>query len=103
MKNLIIIVKNTKNKNKMKKPTEHSNDIVNDIMKCIKMEGDKKQIKLQMMPFISNAIFHRDKELLEMERFVTLITLCRVLDDKNIKTVIDAMGYSLIIRPRIEK
>ena len=58
---------------------------------------DSHQFKLNIHPIISNAIYARDKELLEQERFNTLIKLARVLDDTNLDIAIKALNYKLII------
>ena len=52
-------------------------------------------LKVMMSPIISNAIFKRENELLEKERFRTLIILARVLNDDNLEKSIEALGYTL--------
>jgi len=87
----------------MKKPTEHGLEITNQIMetliKTFDIKEDLNQIKTQIHPIIANAIHQRDNELLEMERFETLITLARTLDNTNIETVVKALRYQLTIKP----
>jgi len=46
-------------------------------------------------PLISNAEFNRVKQELENERFTTLITLARTLDNDNLSKCINALNYSL--------
>ncbi len=86
----------------MKNSVEHSLEVVNEIMTSVissfEVKGDVNQLKTGMMPLISNAMFNRDKEVLEQERFETLITLSRTLDDEQVKKVIRALRYSLTVK-----
>ena len=78
---------------------ELSNVISNHIVAIVKDDTiDKKQIKPQILPIISNQIFAYETELLEIERFNTLIKLARVLDDTNLQIAIKALNYTLAIK-----
>jgi hypothetical protein len=86
----------------MKNCTEYALDITKEIMEDIiskyEIVGDLNQIKIQIHPIISNAIYKRENELLEKERFNNIIKLSRALDDENVKSVIDALNYQLTIK-----
>ena len=89
----------------MKKSIEQSLEVTNQIMETViakfEVEGDLNQMKVQIHPIIANTMYQRDKELLEKERFTTLITLARTLDDTNIEAVIKALRYELTIKPSV--
>ena len=85
-------------KNSVEVSQNISNEIISDILPKFNFEGDTYQFKVNIMPIISNTIYKREKELLEKERFETLITLARVLDNPTIETVIKALKYSLIVK-----
>jgi hypothetical protein len=63
-----------------------------------KFDGDPKQLQISIHPQIANAMFARDKEVLELERLTTLIALARTLDDENIHKAYDALNYQIIKR-----
>lgn len=90
----------------MKNSTAHSLEVTNQIMEAVvstfKVEGELNQMKVQIHPIIGNAMFHRDKELLEIERFRTLIALSRALDDQSIEAAIKALRYQLTVKPDID-
>jgi hypothetical protein len=75
-----------------------TNNIINNIIKDYNLPINLTQVKTQIHPIISNAIFARDKELLEKERFETLITLAKVLDNQNIEVAVKALKYKLTIK-----
>lgn len=83
----------------MKDNLLHSMDVttnvINSLSSSFKLEGDYQHMKSTIHPIISNAMFHREKELLEEERFTTLIALAKVLDDDNIHRAITALKYQL--------
>lgn len=89
----------------MKKSIEQSLEVTSQIMETViakfEVEGDLNQMKVQMHPIIANAISQRDKELLEKERFETLITLARILDNTNIEAVVKALRYELTVKPSV--
>ena len=89
----------------MKKSIEQSLDVTSQIMETViakfEVEGDLNQMKVQMHPIIANAMYQRDKELLEKERFETLITLVRTLDNTNIEAVVKALRYELTVKPNV--
>jgi hypothetical protein len=89
----------------METSTEESLKITNEIMQSViplfKFEGDLNQMKIQIHPIIANGMYHRDKKLLEKERFETLITLARTLDNTNIEAVVKALGYQLTVKDKI--
>ncbi len=85
-------------KNSVEVSQDISNEIISDILPKFNFEGDTYQLKVNIMPIISNTIYNREKELLEKERFETLITLARVLDNTTIETVIKALKYSITVK-----
>jgi len=91
----------------MKKSIEQSLEVTSQIMETViakfEVEGDLNQMKVQMHPIIANAMYQRDKELLEKERFETLIALARTLDNTNIEAVVKALRYELTIKPSVDK
>lgn len=88
---------------KVKSITDASSEATNRIMEHVVpnhgFEGDANQLKISIHPQIANAMFARDKEVLEMERLTTLITLARTLDDENLHKAYDALNYQIIKRP----
>lgn len=86
----------------MKKASEQSRETTNQIVETLisnfKVEYDISQMKAQIHPIIANAMYQRDKELLENERFETLITLARTLDNTNILSVVKALKYELTVK-----
>ena len=56
------------------------------------------QLRVGMCPNISNALYARDKEVLENERLKTIVTLARTLKDKDLAKAIDALGYTLNVK-----
>ena len=57
----------------------------------------KKQLPIQLLPHISNALYHRGNELVEAERFKTIIALARALDDDNMQKALIGLKYKLTI------
>jgi len=76
---------------------ETTNKIMENVISNFKIEGDLHQMKLQMHPIISNAMFDRDNEILEDERFRTIQHLSRVFNDEEMKKAIKCLDYKLII------
>lgn len=74
------------------------NEIVDNILPSFKLKGDKQQIKSMIHPIIANEMYKREIELLEIERFDTLISLSRSLDNENLKKSIIALKYQLTIK-----
>jgi len=74
-----------------------SQNVVDIVDKSFNEKYDFKQLKVQIHPIISNAMYKRDKEIIMNERFNTLITLSKSLDNETLKKVIDSLGYKLEI------
>ena len=87
----------------MKNTVDHSQEVTDSIMENViskfKIEGDARQLKIQMMPIIANAMYQRDNELLENERLETVIALSRVLDNDTVKKAVKELRYSLTVKP----
>ena len=81
-----------------KQGLEITEEIVKDLSSKGYLQGDLRQIQLGIHPTISNAIYNRDKDLLEKERFETLITLARVLDNETIEKAVTALKYTLTVK-----
>jgi len=62
------------------------------------VDSDEYQVKASIHPTIANAMFHRDKEVLEHERFKTMMSLARVLDDKQFAKAMVELGYSIEVK-----
>ena len=54
-----------------------------------------QQMETSIHPMISNVIFARENEILEHERFKTVIALSRVLNDEEMILAIKSLGYQL--------
>jgi hypothetical protein len=74
---------------------ETTSQIMQTVISNFDVQGDLNQMEKNIHPIISNAMFQRDKDLLQQERFETLIILSRTLDDISISKCIDALGYKL--------
>lgn len=85
----------------MKRATDEglniSNEIMDEVISKFEVKGDLHQIKIQIHPIISNAMFHRDNELLEEERFRTFQKLSREFNDEDMKRIIKSLGYHLTV------
>ena len=86
----------------LKEAFEEGKDITNEIMEHVipsfKFEGAPIHLKSSIHPFISNAIYKRDQIILEKERFETLITLARTIEDNQLlEEVIHQLKYKLIL------
>lgn len=79
-----------------------SKEIMDKVISKFDVSGDLNQIKISIHPIIANAMYQRDKELLQKERFETLIALARVLDNENIEAAIKALRYELNVKPIVE-
>ena len=81
-----------------------TNEIVDSVIKDVdthrKNKYKQSQLKVMLQPTISNALFNRDKEILEAERFTTLVSLARVLDDENMKKAVIGLNYKLIVEKK---
>jgi hypothetical protein len=77
---------------------ETTKSIMEHVIPNHKFDGDPKQLQISIHPQIANAMFARDKEVLELERLTTLITLARTLDDENLHKAYDALNYQIIKR-----
>lgn len=63
-------------------------------------QGDKHQLSISIHPFISNAMYRAGLDILENERFKTLVTLARTLDDDNLTKAIQALKYTLSVKKK---
>ena len=84
----------------MKTIQDDSNEIAKQIEKLAETFNIDKnnQFKIQILPIISNAIYARENDLLEQERFQTIIKLSRVLNDEEIIKAIDGLGYGVSLK-----
>jgi hypothetical protein len=87
----------------MKSNNDDSSEVCNNVIKVVtseyfKFKGDTRQLHTQMHPIVSNAMYKRENELLEQERFKVLITLARTLDDENVNKAIVALKYQLTVK-----
>ena len=84
-----------------KKNSILSNEVVDAVLKNVesykKNKYSESQLRTMLDPTISNAIFHRDKAVLEAERFATLVSLARVLDDENMKKAVIGLKYNITV------
>lgn len=83
--------------------TEDSAEVVKAIIKYVlsgnlSAKANLNQLKTGMMPYISNAIFQRENEVLEQERLRTLVALARVFDDEQVGKAMSVLKYSLVIK-----
>lgn len=71
--------------------------ITNQIMEKIdnKNQNDLYNLKSEIRPLISNAIYHRELEVLEKERFRTIFHLSRIFDDDNMVNIVNELGLNL--------
>jgi hypothetical protein len=53
------------------------------------------QLRVGIAPKVSNALYQRDKEIIEDERMKTLITLAQTLKGKQLHKAIEALGYRI--------
>lgn len=84
-------------KNSSEQGLETTNQIMESVISQFQIEGDLNQMKIQIHPIISNAMFARDNELLEAERFRTIQHLSRVFSDEDMKRVVKCLGLHLTI------
>lgn len=61
-------------------------------------KGDEYQFQISVHPVVSNAMYAREKELLEEERFRTIISLARVMNDADMSVIVKALGYTLTVK-----
>lgn len=90
----------------MKTPHDEGREIAKTIVSHVManfrtdwdIEHDRYQMNVQIHPIISNAIYERDKNLLEIERMETLVTLSRTIqDNEELKRIVRALKYKVII------
>ena len=85
----------------MKKASEQgletTNQIIESVVSQFQIKGNLNQMKIQIHPIISNAIFARDNELLEAERFRTIQHLARVFNDKDMEQIVKCLEFHLTI------
>lgn len=76
---------------------EISNKIIEEVIPNFKVDGDLHQMKIQIHPIISNVLYNRSNEIIEAERFRTLINLSREFNDEDMQRVIKSLGYKLTV------
>jgi len=78
---------------------KNSHDLTKEIVKVTHSEFNTDDIQLNAMihPLVSNAEYRIVNKELENERFKTLVSLARVLDDENLSKAINGLNYSLSI------
>jgi hypothetical protein len=60
------------------------------------IKGEPRQFTSSIAPSISNAIFNREKELLQEERLLTIIKLSKTVENEDsILHIIKGLGYEL--------
>lgn len=83
----------------LKENWDLTNEVVDSVIRDVdthkKNKYKQSQLKVMLQPTISNAFFHRENEIKEAERFNTLVSLARVLDDDNMKKAIIGLKYKL--------
>jgi hypothetical protein len=57
-------------------------------------------VKNSMHPFISNAMYSRDNQVLENERYETFVTLARTLDNEQLEKAFNALRYKLTVEKK---
>lgn len=94
-------------KHELKSNTEDAMQISTEIMNKVVQKripqttdtaDELYQIKVEMHPIMSNAMYNRELKALENERLKTLIQLARVLDDENMSNAINGLGYELTVK-----
>lgn len=88
-----------------KKAFDLAKIIVNEIIKGY-VDLDDVQIQnmsTRIAPFIGNVMYEREQDLLEHERFITLMRLSKVLDEKQMTEAINYLKYELKSRSDEEK
>jgi hypothetical protein len=63
-----------------------------------KIQGEPNQFTVQIDPLISNMVFNREKELLQEERFLTIIRLSKHITDEGMLKNIEILGYELTMK-----
>ncbi len=74
-----------------------SQEIIDNVIVSFKPQGDLNQMKSEVAPIISNAMFARENELIQNERMETLIALSRVLDNESIEKAVKGLKYKIIL------
>jgi hypothetical protein len=92
------IINNMKVKASIDAGLETTKSIMEQVIPNHNFGGDANQLQIGIHSQIANAMFARDKEVLELERLTTLIALARTLDDINIHKAYDALNYQIIKR-----
>lgn len=70
---------------------------VTEIGVQFEIKGEPRQFTSSIAPIISNAIYNREKELLEIERWKTVRVLANVLLEDTFTEVITALNYKITI------
>lgn len=60
-----------------------------------KLSGDNRQLETSIHPLIANAMYNRDKEILEEERWRTIETLAKSGHVSDFHSVMKELGYKL--------
>lgn len=61
------------------------------------------QVKACSAPIISNAIFARDKKIIENEKWKTIYALAKHLDRESFKNVVNELNLEVVERKTDEK
>ncbi len=69
--------------------------IIDTVVMGFEPKGDMNQMKVQIAPIISNALYEEKNNTLETERLRTLFALARVMPDAQMELVVKTLGYSL--------
>lgn len=70
--------------------------ITNQIIEKIdKNQNELYNLKSEIRPVISNAIYHRELEVLEKERFRTIFHLSRIFDDDDMCKIVNELDFKL--------
>ena len=70
-------------------------EMMTHVMPSFKPKGDEYQLEISIYPLISNAMHHRDKEILEEERWRTIETLAKSGHVSDFHSVMKELGYKL--------
>jgi hypothetical protein len=73
-----------------------TNYLIESTISRFEPKGDINQLKVDLHPKISNFIFNREKDILEQERFLTLIKISRTIPNNHtVLDIIKGLGYKL--------
>ena len=59
------------------------------------IEGEPREFTSSIAPIISNAMYNREKEFLQLERFLTIIKLSKHYPEEVMLNMIKILGYEL--------